>query len=433
MKQLLILGGGASGLCAAIRAADACPDADITVVECLDRVGKKILATGNGRCNLGNRDIAARNYHTAYPSALDAFLAQMPPQRTTDFFASLGLLTTADSAGRIYPYCRQATMVLDVLLRALERRSIRLACAQRVTSLRREKGAYLAATQEGRQFRADAVILATGGRAAPKQGGLGIGFDLAAALGHTVVDTAPCLAPLTCDHPALRALKGIRAHCDAILLHGASPVHTEHGEIQFTDYGLSGIPAMDLSALLSGAEDVVSLDLLPDWSTEALAQLFRERAQAEPQASLEQITLGTVHKRVMATVLRSAGLGAGTPAAGCTPGDWMRLGRTLKDWRFPVTGTLGWDQAQTTRGGVPLSEVDEHFASVLQPRLYLTGELLDVAGDCGGYNLHWAWCSGLIAGEAAARALAQLPDRAARSGNQNSFKKSNHPKRRNAT
>ena len=403
-KDILIIGGGAAGLAAAISAAQEDSNARITVLEALDRVGKKILATGNGRCNLSNARISPEFYHSDDPGRLNTLLRDMPAQAAPDFFSSLGLLCDTEEMGRVYPYCRQASMVLDVLLLALARYGIRVECGQKVTALSHNGTRFTARTEAGRSFSGDAVILTTGGKAAPKQGGLGIGYQLAASFGHRCTPLSPCLVALKSGHQALKGLKGIRAHCAVTLYCNGKQAGSERGELQFTDYGLSGIPAMQLSCRLEKGESEVSVDLLPHISPEELeAMLFRRRAAlgSEP---LESGLLGLIHKKLLFAVLKSVKIGPLSRRMDSLSGrELARLAGVLKDWRFQITGTQGWEQAQVTRGGIPLTEVDGRFASLRQPGLYLAGEVLDVAGDCGGYNLHWAWCSGSIAGRAAAR------------------------------
>lgn len=403
MKDILIIGGGAAGLAAAISASQADPSARITILEALDRVGKKILATGNGRCNLSNANITLEAYHSCEPRRLEALLTDMPTGAALNFFSSLGLLCATEEMGRIYPYCRQASMVLDVLLLALKRQGIHVECGQKVTALTYTGTRFTAHTEAGNRFCGDAVILTTGGKAAPKQGGLGTGYQLATSFGHRCLPLSPCLVALKSDHPALKGLKGVRAHCAVTLFSDGKQAGQERGELQFTDYGLSGIPAMQLSCRLQKGDCEASVDLLPHLSPDELTKLLFQRRAALGSEPLESGLLGLVHKKLLFAVFKSIQIGPlSRPMTSLSDKELRQLAAALKDWRFHITGTLGWEQAQVTRGGIPLSEVDHQFASLCQPGLYLAGELLDAAGDCGGYNLHWAWCSGITAGRAAA-------------------------------
>jgi len=409
MKHILVIGGGAAGMAAAITAARENPAVRVTIVERMDRVGKKILATGNGRCNLTNMGASFAHFYSSDKGALKRALEGMAPEIVLNFFASLGLLCQEEDEGRVYPYCKQASMVLDVLLQALERLNIQVHCGSSVAEIARNKGRYTVKTSDGHTLTADALILTCGGKAAPKLGSDGSGYALAKAMGHSCTALYPALVAFKCDMNGLGGLKGIRAEGGLTLLAGDHVLGKEVGELQFTEYGLSGIPAMQLSGRLSrlrkGEKCVALVDLFPHWEHEAL---FRDlKARQKTQETLETLLLGTVHKRLAYAVLKSAGLQPlSRAAASLTNAELHRLTDTLKAWPFPVTGTQGWDNAQVTGGGVPLGEIDTiAMSSRYQPDLYLAGEVLDVTGDCGGFNLHWAWCSGIRAGKAAAKAV----------------------------
>lgn len=407
MKRIFIIGGGASGIAAALSAAETAPEAEITILEGLDRIGKKILATGNGHCNLGNEMIAPSCYHTQRADRLQGFLAQMPSEVTVDFFERNGLLCTSDEAGRLYPYCRQASMVLDVLLLALKRKKIHIVCGCKVESISYKKGQFMIKAEHGERFEGDAVILTTGGKAAPKQGITGAGYELAAQFGHHRTALYPCLVPIQCRHNALRGLKGIRVQCETALCADGEQIASELGELQLTEYGVSGIPALQLSCYLGqlrGRELEVSIDFFPKQSEEALLALLQQRAAQYPDEPLETVFLGLVHKRILYALMKEIGMEPlSRTADSIKEKELKRLTAILKGWCLPVEGTLAWDQAQVTGGGIPLKEVEDTFESCYQKGLYLAGELLDVTGICGGYNLHWAWCSGIIAGRCAAK------------------------------
>ena len=404
MQELIIIGAGAAGLAAALTAARSAAALPIRVLEAQAKPGRKLLATGNGRCNLTNLDIQPRFYHSESRRRLCELLEDMPPQRTLDFFADLGLYCTPDEAGRVYPACRQASMVLEVLLLAVKRaKTITIETNCRVRDITPGKKNLLVTTEDGRHFCAGAVILASGGQAAPKLGGNPSGYELAEGLGHSIVPLRPCLTPLRCEEP-LKMLKGIRVLCEASLYVGGKRAAKEAGEIQFTDYGLSGIPALQFSCRLRD-EAYVRLDLLPGWSVETLEQELKRRLREFAQEPVEDALLGLVHRNIQYALLKALHIDPTAPARRVTEQQRRQLVRSLKSWRFPVTGTQGWEQAQVTVGGVSLEEVQEDFSSVLEPRLFLVGEVLDVSGDCGGYNLHWAWCTGMQAGRAAAELL----------------------------
>ncbi|MEY8359335.1 aminoacetone oxidase family FAD-binding enzyme [Anaerotruncus colihominis] len=401
--DVAIAGGGASGLAAAVTAAAA--GARVLLLERMDRVGKKILATGNGRCNLTNLEISARHYHTSDRAVLTEMLAQMPAQKTISFFEELGLLCSAPEDGKIYPYCFQASMALDCLLAAIRRRCVRTALKFDVAAVEPRGQGFAVTAADGRCVTARCAILAGGGLAAPKLGGTGGLYQAARDLGHTVTQLYPCLVPLKCKNAFTGGLKGIRVRARGILTCAGRRLGEQTGEWLFTDYGLSGIPALQLSCLLwkPAAPYRLEIDLFPDWETQRLAAfLDARRSTCE---TLEEWLLGTVPKRVGYAVMKSVGLAPlSRPVAGVDAEQIAALVRALKGWTFEVTGPLSWEQAQTTGGGVPLSEIDPETCMSRRRRgLFLTGELLDAAGDCGGYNLHWAWNTGIAAGQAAAR------------------------------
>lgn len=394
MARIIIVGGGASGLAAALSAAER--HDSVTVLERTDRVGKKILVTGNGRCNLSNRTILPECYVTSSPGLLPAYLSQMPENLLRGFLERLGLLTAEDgTSGRIYPGSFQAGTVLDTLRLALVRRNVKVETGVRVTEIVPQAGGFT--VQAGQEKRtADRVVLACGGCADPARGTDGSGYRLAESLGHTVRPLFPCLVPLRCDGTG--ALKGVRVRAEAALYRDGRELGRESGEIQMTGNGLSGIPVMDLSCLLgtecAGAE--ISLDLFPRFRREELLRVLEARAASAPDQTMEELMTGLLHKAIASAVMKSCGIRRTDRVHRLA-----ELAGTCKDWRFPVRGTLGWERAQTTGGGVPLTEAEpETMASRRVPGLYLTGELLDAAGKCGGYNLHWAFCTGILAGRA---------------------------------
>ncbi len=404
VNRIIVIGGGASGLAAALAAADVVGGAHVLILERLERVGKKLLATGNGRCNLTNRTASPAAYHTAHPERLAAMLNQTPPDAVLRFFAELGLLCDTQPDGRVYPYCYQASMVLDVLRAALARAGVAVACGQTAARLCRDEEGFVVETQEGGRYPAACVVLAAGGSAAPQFGTDGAGYALARAAGHSVLPPYPCLVPLRCARfPA--GLKGTRANGVLTLWDGAHALCAARGEIQFAEYGLSGIPAMQLSCLLPRAKrPEAAVDLFPDISANDLRALLAQRCTGGAFSTLETLLLGLVGKKLGYAALKASGQASLSRAsAQLSPAALDALTQALKDWRFAVEGTLPWTQAQATGGGVPLDEVEETCASRKCPGLYLTGELLDAVGDCGGFNLQWAWATGLAAGQDAGR------------------------------
>jgi predicted Rossmann fold flavoprotein len=405
--RIAVIGGGASGIAAAVTAARL--GAQVVVLERLDRIGKKILATGNGRCNLGNQNAFAEHYYTRNRKQLESLMKPMKPEGILRFFKEMGLLCDIQEDGKVYPYCYQASMVLDVLRNALVQLGVEIECSFEVNQIIPRKGGYEIYAKDGRSITADQVILAAGGQASPKLGSNGSGLSLAKALGHHVNPVYPCLVPLKGKNPYLSGLKGIRAQCRVSLYRGDRMLQQDTGEILFTEYGVSGIPAMQLSCRMGmegKAQDLwLGLDFFPHMEWEQVTNMLFSRRKEFSDQTLEQYLLGTVNKKIAYGVLKSAGAAPlSRMVSSLSDREVKNIAGQLKNWKVELTGTLSWDQAQVMGGGVRLDEVlPGTMESTLCPGLYLTGELLDAAGECGGFNLHWAWWTGILAGKAAAQ------------------------------
>jgi predicted Rossmann fold flavoprotein len=372
-----VIGAGAAGMAAAVAAAMASAfgggaGAEIVCFEKNAEPGRKLLATGNGRCNLSNAGCGEADLVEA-------------------FFGGLGVMLRQEAEGRLYPYSGQASAVRDALWEALRRAGARLACGAPVAGVSRADGGFWVSDANGARHRADRVIVATGGKAGPQYGCAGDGYRIAKGLGHSVASPLPSLVRLTCaegEAGRLAALEGARAKGEATLWLGGRRAASEAGEIQFTRDGLSGICVFDLSRHLRpreadgpGGARRVTLDLAPGHSEEELAALFG--------AGLPAGLAGVAPEKVARMVRSEAG------------GDPRRAARLMKSMAFAISGTKGWKEAQSTSGGVPLDEVGlEGMESRITPGLHFAGEVLDYDGRCGGYNLHWAWVSGMKAGAA---------------------------------
>ena len=411
MQQIVILGGGAAGMAAALAAAQAAPAGAVrvTVLDRNPRCGKKLLATGNGRCNLGNTGIAPACYFTADPKALAPLLNAVNTAAPLEWFRALGLYIRTDEAGRVYPYSNQAADVLALLEGHMARLGVEVRTGCTVNTLSQNRNGYAvlfdSADRSNETLHADAVICAMGGEAGPQFGTDGFGTRFAAQCGGRVEPLYPCLTALQCAKPR-KALAGIRAKAAASLLDGARVLACENGEVQFTDYGLSGICIMQLSGLLAPGRGpkapAVELDLFPAVDETALASLFAAHAAQTAGGSAADFWLGLLNQKLGRTVWSAAGLQDSDAPAVLTAAQWQKLAHTAKHWRFEGLTPCSWKQAQTTGGGLALREVDQHFQFKGCPGLYFVGETLDCAGSCGGFNLHWAFGSGLVAGRSAA-------------------------------
>jgi len=410
LKRILILGGGASGMAAAIAAAEAAPSGtEILLLEKNPRLGKKLLATGNGRCNLDNNGIHPDCFFTADRSAMESMLSAMGDP--LDWFHRHGLLTRADEAGRVYPYSNQAADVLNLLLHWLEATGVQVRTECTVTDLAWNKAAWTVTLENGEAIPADAMICALGGSAGPQFGTDGDGVTILERLDCASEPLYPCLVALQCRKSQVAGLSGIRAKADAALYDGDRFIRKESGEIQFTDYGLSGIAVMQLSGYLSPGSGIrkpeIRLDLFPHLSTEELTEVLRGHSRALPTVSAGDYMTGLIHRRLGLAVWKAAKLGdEKRPVSSLKPEEWTAFARGFKSWRFTELENTGWKNAQTTGGGIKLHQLEpDTFQVKSAPGLYIVGETTDCAGSCGGFNLHWAFGSGILAGQAAAEQL----------------------------
>lgn len=397
--KVLIIGGGASGMMAALTAAER-PGVAVTLLERHARVGRKLLATGNGRCNLTNLDLAVTHYHGAQPEFVRPALTRFGLDETLGLFRSLGLLTVADELGRVYPLSDHASSVLDVLRFALETRGVNVVCSCDIIEIKKKARGYEAVSATGERYFGDKLIVAAGGCAGKKLGGTKSGYHLLGMLGHSCTALSPSLTQIKTDPTYVRPLKGVRADALVQLRQNGRTLQQEAGEIQFTDFGLSGPVAFSLSreaGLLDGAE--LTLNFLRAYAPEDVAALLRQKRAAMGQLPAAELLSGMLHARLGGVIVRRA-LGAPSgPASSLTDADLAQIARQLRHFALPVTGLNGMENAQVTAGGVPAAEFDpQTLESRLAPGVFATGEVLDIDGDCGGYNLQWAWSSGRLAG-----------------------------------
>ena len=446
--EVLIIGGGASGLMAAISSARS--GASVRILEKNDRIGRKILATGNGRCNFTNLNCAGTDFMGSEPDFASKALTLFGVQDTLNFFEELGLFHREESEGRIYPYSEQAVSVLDALESELNRLKVEVLTSSTVTVIKKNAEGFVVLVSGGRQYRADRVIIATGGKAGVQYGCSGDGYTLAKTFGHDLIEPRPALVQLVSDAPFFRQLKGIRAKGNVTLYkkysgkepsgkepsgkessgyslkHRHNAIAQETGEIQFTETGLSGICIFNLSRYIKDlaapdgganlqktkkttnvSENTITIDLIPELSLEALREKLALRLNHCRHKALEDFLNGIVNKRLIPILLKEckfAGVHKSCETLDLAAID--KMAAILKEWPIKIIGTKGFQDAQTTTGGIDAKQIDDAtFESKLIPGLYFTGEVLDVDGRCGGYNLQWAWTSGFLAGRAAAEKI----------------------------
>lgn len=398
---IAVIGAGASGMMAALTAAET-PENKILLFERQARVGRKLAVTGNGRCNLTNTGAAAENYHGTQPEFAARALAAFPPAAALDWFAAHGLLTVTEPGGRVYPLSNAANSVVDVLRFALAQPNITLHTGEAVTAVRRQGRCFIVET-EGGQFPAERVIIACGGIAGAKAGGVRDGYTLLQSLGHRRTALHPALVQLTTEPTYPRTLKGVRADARVTLTQGRKVLARSAGEVQFTEKGVSGPAIFEISRAAScgGEGQTVTLDLLREHGAPEFLAFLQTRRKLAPALPCEEVLTGTVHNRVGKMLLRYADIPCARPLGDVTDSELKALVRAAKGFALPVRGTEGFESAQVTAGGICTDEFDPvTMESRLVPGLYACGEVLDIDGDCGGYNLQWAWASGRAAGRA---------------------------------
>lgn len=400
-REIAVIGGGPAGMSAAIRAAEA--GAFVTLYEGNDRVGKKILSTGNGRCNFSNERMGPQYYYGSGKALTKQILERFGTDWTLSFFEALGMRIKSRE-GYLYPASDQASCVLDLLRYELDRRHITVHTGKRIAEIRPQNGKFFFPHDKTSY---DAVILACGGCAAPETGSDGNGFLLAQKLGHRIVTPVPALCALRCREKFYKQVAGVRCDAKVTLFVEEEQAVFERGELQLTDYGLSGIPVFQISrhaakALQEKKRVTARVSFLPDFDEKTCWDYFQKRLAARPKDEMAVFLTGIVNKKINSLLLKLAGIRETEKAEAVASAAFARLCRLYLCLETQIEDTNGFDRAQVCAGGVDCIEVTETLMSKAVPGLYFAGEILDVDGICGGYNLQWAFASGAAAGEAAA-------------------------------
>lgn len=380
--------------------------AEVIILEHMDRVGKKILSTGNGKCNYTNKKQGLRYYRGENPAFVLPVLEQFGFKETISFFRELGIVPK-ERDGYFYPASGQASSVLDVLRMELRRLSVEIRTQTALISVRKRKNDFEIKTYQDTLF-ADRCIFACGGRAFPKSGSDGSAFPYIEKLGHTFTDMVPALVQMKAKQSYFKSVAGIRAEISIQLYINRHMVCQDRGEIQLTKDGISGIPAFQVSrfaakALQNGQTVQAVLDFVPYLSQEELYLELKERFLRKDGKTTEEALIGFFSKKLIPVFLKENRIAAHETAEKISPSKLKTLSEYLKHVTVDLTDTEGFEKAQTSAGGVKTAEINgETLESYLVPGLYFAGEVIDIDGMCGGYNLQWAWSSGYVAGMHAA-------------------------------
>ena len=395
--RIAIIGGGASGMAAALAAAEN-ENNQVILLERQARVGRKLQATGNGRCNLSNTHAASRGYHGQNPEFVNHAISAFPPQDTLKWFASLGLFTVTEESGKIYPYSDQANSVVDVLRLGLAKPNITLMTGYEVTRIQKTETGFQITNGED-PIQCDKLIVACGGLAGSKLGGTMSGYKLLAKLGHRSTRLRPSLVQIKSSWPELPSLKGVRANCHVQILCNGQCYAQNTGEMQLTEHGISGPVVFEISRDVCAERGkwTAKLDFLPSIHKDMLELEIQRRR--DTNLPMEELLTGILHNRLGRVLTKAAGIKGKQYVNQISNAELKDVIAAVKSLEIDLTEPLGMDSAQVTAGGVLTDGFDPAtMESKLVPGLYACGEVLDIDGDCGGYNLQWAWSSGRCAG-----------------------------------
>lgn len=403
-KKIIVIGGGAAGYMAAITARE--KESDVVILEKKDRVLKKVLATGNGRCNYTNLNADLNNYYGGQTKLIEKTLEKFKPSDTLVFFESIGITPLVEENGKVYPLSLQSASVVDALRLKAEAMGVEVLVDFSVDKVTKDKETFTVSTKEGKKVSGNRVILTTGGKASPVLGSDGDGYRLAESFGHTITELKPALVQLKTDKYSVKGLSGIKWDVRIKAYGDGEFVREAKGELLFTNYGISGPVVFDLSYLTALYKDVTfKIDFLPEVGHDELLGFFVDRKEILSYLNMENFLVGFINKKLGQFLCKQSGIEKlSLPVPQLNNEMINGLVAILKEYIINIKGTTGFKAAQVTAGGVALKEVNnESLESRVVKGLYFAGEILDVFGDCGGYNLQWAWASGRCAGLNASR------------------------------
>ncbi len=405
-KKVIVIGGGAAGMMASIVAKR--NGANVTLLERNSRVGKKILATGNGRCNYTNMHVDINNYHGKNPKFVYSCLSQMNVEMTLNFFEKLGITPVVEEGGKVFPLSFQASSVLDVLRMEMEDLGVKIVCDAFVTDIFKKKEKFIVTLKDKKTFIGDKVIICTGGKAAPFTGSDGNGYELSKKLSHSIIDVFPGLVQLRLEKSYLKQIAGVKVVGTAGLYSKGKLIREDKGDILFTNYGISGPPILQLSRkalelLNKDKKPILKVSLIDRKTKEEVVDYLKLRFTYLEKRTIETGLIGFINKRLIPVILKEIKIDRSKRVAQLSNKEIDKLAKILVDWKFEIIGSQSYKDAQVTAGGISTKEIDSTtMESKLVKGLYFAGEIMDIDGDCGGFNLQWAWSSGYVAGKSAA-------------------------------
>ena len=402
--EIAVIGGGASGLMAAITAKKS--GKEVIILERKDRILKKVLITGNGRCNITNVNANISNYFGKNISSVENILNRFTPQDTMDFFNELGIVCNEENRGKVYPLSGQASSVVDALRFEAEKLGIKIETEFYVRKIEKDGFKFKIYSEDKKKIEAGRVILAAGGQSYPELGSNGSGFELAKELGHSVTKLSPSIVQLKTEKYQVKGLQGIKTDVAVTAYGDNKKICTYDGELLFTDYGISGNVVFNISFVMPLYKNVeFEIDFMEKFDYNELYEMLKERKRILSHLTMENYFNGMINKKLGQFLSKVSGIEKlSKPVKDLNDSDIRKLCTALKKYRVKILETTGFKNAQVTAGGVSLDEVNtETLESKIVKGLYFSGEVLDVYGECGGFNLQWAWASGYIAGENAAK------------------------------
>lgn len=410
-KRVTVIGAGASGMVAGIAAAR--KGHLVRILERTGKPGKKILITGNGRCNLTNESISFQNYYhgtdfslETHPKFVTSVFSRYSKDDIISFFHSLGLATQTESDGRIFPRSNQAQSVVDVLKFELDELNVPILYNKRVETIYKRSKGFLIECTTGKKYHTDAIIIATGGKSYPITGSSGDGFQLAESLGHTIVPPTAASVPIQIKSPLCHALQGVKPDVKVSIKTEDKVLAENTGTIMFAHFGVSGPAVMEISRTVGKfkygndkAPLLLQIDFFPEYTKSQVDELLQTRFQEQPKKTLQKSFIGLLISKIAPALFDYHNIDGSLPVSKVTKEQRQKIVRALTGHTETILGTMNWDIAQFTAGGVDLREIhSQSMESKVLPGIYFAGEVVDIDGQSGGYNLQWAWSSGLLAG-----------------------------------